>query len=74
MPPRAATAAKVECLTDTELAKELGLSVEAVRAWRRQDKGPDFLKVEGAKGTVRYPRPWINEWLESRRVRMANTA
>lgn len=74
MPPRAAVAVKVECLTDAQLADEIGVGVEAVRAWRRQGKGPDFMKVEGLRGSVRYPRPWVNEWLESRRVRMANTA
>lgn len=73
MPPRAAAPAKAKYLTDAELAERLDVTVSAIRAWRKQGKGPDYLKVEGLKGTVRYPEDWVDEWAESRRVRMAET-
>ena len=74
MPPRAVVLPKQKYLTDVELAERLGVSAEAVRAWRRQGKGPDYLKIEGRAGTVRYPETWVDEWAESRRKRMADTA
>jgi predicted DNA-binding transcriptional regulator AlpA len=74
MPPRTAAPAKVRYLTDVELAERLGLTAEAVRAWRKQGKGPDYLKVEGTKGTVRYPETWVDEWAESCRQRQRATA
>lgn len=70
MPPR--TAAPLgRCLTDVEAAGRLGLTPDALRAWRKQKRGPDYIKGEGRAGTVRYPESWIDEWLESRRQRMA---
>lgn len=71
MPPRAA-AAKVRHLTEDELAERLGLTVAAVQQWRRKGIGPDYLKGEGdsLRSTVRYPVAWIEEWENSRRVRM----
>lgn len=72
MPPRATAPAKVKHLTEDELAERLGLTVAAVKKWRREDRGPDYLKGEGEErtATVRYPVAWVEEWENSRRVRM----
>lgn len=74
MPPRTAAPAKVRYLTEAELAERLGVTASAVSAWRKQGKGPDYLKVEGRMGTVRYPETWVDEWAESHRQRMGATA
>ena len=72
MPPRAAAPAKVRHLTEEELAERLGLTVAAIKRWRKEDRGPDYLKGDGAEraSTVRYPVAWVEEWENSRRVRM----
>ena len=74
MPPRAASALKVRHLTEDELAERLGITPEAVKRWRKQGRGPDYLKGDGDKSTVRYPVAWIEEWENSHRVRLASTA
>ena len=74
MPPRtAATAKKVKHLTPAELAARLGDMSEAHLAnWRSQGKGPDFIRgeSEGTKALILYPEAWVEEWEESRRVRV----
>lgn len=68
MPPRAAE--KVQHLTADELAGRLHMSAETLRDWRRQGRGPDYIRDEGAgdKAFIRYPVAWVEEWEKSRRI------
>lgn len=77
MPPRAAPAKKVRHLTAAELADRLGGedggATEAQLAnWRSQGKGPDYIRGEsnGTKALILYPEAWVEEWENSRRVRV----
>ena len=49
-----------EMLSPQQLAAELNVSVSALQAWRREGKGPRWLRVGGR---IRYPRAWVREWL-----------
>ncbi len=49
-------------LTETEVAKQLRVSLAALRKWRVLNRGPQFLKVGSL---VRYRQADINQWLES---------
>jgi excisionase family DNA binding protein len=49
-------------LTETEVAKQLRVSLAALRKWRVLNRGPQFLKIGSL---VRYRQADINQWLES---------
>jgi excisionase family DNA binding protein len=49
-------------LTETEVAKQLRVSLAALRKWRVLNRGPQFLKVGSL---VRYRQADINQWLDS---------
>jgi len=64
MPPR-----PVKHLTEQELAERLGITVQAVKRWRQQDRGPAYIKGEGRMGTVRYPLAEVEAWEQRQLVR-----
>lgn len=72
MPPRAVTPPRGKWLTEEQAAEKTGFTVAALKKWRKENRGPDYLKGDGDAHTsaVRYPESWIDEWAESRRVRM----
>lgn len=49
-------------LTETEVAKELRVSLAALRKWRVMKKGPQFLKIGSL---VRYRQADVDQWLTS---------
>ena len=49
-------------LTETEVAKQLRVSLAALRKWRVLNRGPQFLKIGSL---VRYRQADIDQWLES---------
>jgi predicted DNA-binding transcriptional regulator AlpA len=49
-------------LTETDVARQLRVSVAALRKWRVMDKGPQFLKIGSL---VRYRQADIDRWLAS---------
>jgi predicted DNA-binding transcriptional regulator AlpA len=49
-------------LTETEVSRQLRVSLAALRKWRVVKKGPQFLKVGSL---VRYRQADINQWLAS---------
>jgi excisionase family DNA binding protein len=49
-------------LTETEVSKQLRVSLAALRKWRVMKKGPQFLKVGSL---VRYRQADIDQWLAS---------
>jgi predicted DNA-binding transcriptional regulator AlpA len=49
-------------LTETDVARQLRVSVAALRKWRVMDKGPQFLKIGSL---VRYRQSDIDRWLAS---------
>jgi predicted DNA-binding transcriptional regulator AlpA len=49
-------------LTETEVAKQLRVSLAALRKWRVLNRGPLFLKIGSL---VRYQQADIDQWLGS---------
>ena len=47
-------------LSQDELAELLGVTKGTLREWRRQNKGPDYLRVEK---TVFYRQKDVEDWL-----------
>ncbi len=52
-----------EYLTTFQVANLLGLSPWALTVWRRQRKGPPFLRL--GKNTIRYPGVRLQAWLRA---------
>ncbi len=50
-----------EFLTSFQVANLLGLSPWALGVWRRQHKGPEFVRV--GRNTIRYPMQELQTWL-----------
>jgi len=55
-----------EILTDKETAAYLGVASRTLRDWRRQGKGPDYIRI-GSK--VRYQKSDILNYLEKNKIR-----
>ena len=53
-------------LTPGDLAAELGLPVRTLEMWRYRGTGPRFVKIGRH---VRYRRPDVDRWLNSRTSR-----
>jgi excisionase family DNA binding protein len=53
-------------LTETEVAKQLRVSLAALRKWRVMKRGPQFLKVGSL---VRYRQADVDQWLVHRKNR-----
>jgi predicted DNA-binding transcriptional regulator AlpA len=49
-------------MTDKELARMFGVTVQCVKKWRRERRGPKYLKVEGS---VRYVESDVHAYLRS---------
>ncbi len=49
-------------LTETEVSKQLRVSLAALRKWRVMNRGPQFLKIGSL---VRYRQGDIDQWLAS---------
>jgi predicted DNA-binding transcriptional regulator AlpA len=50
-------------LTDHDVSRITKLSLATVRRWRRQKKGPPYIKIGAA---VRYKPESLSAWLQSR--------
>lgn len=59
-----------EKLTTGELAAELHRSTETVKRWRRERKGPPFLRLQGR---VLYDRADVEAWLQQQRTEPAES-
>ena len=51
-----------ELVSEKTLSKLLEISEHTLRFWRRNNKGPKYIKLEGR---VRYHRDDVNKWFES---------
>jgi len=60
-----------DLLTTDEAAEMLGLAKITLALWRRQKKGPPYIKIEGT--TVRYKLKDLTKWLEKSRVTPVNS-
>lgn len=49
-------------LTEAEVAERLRVSLACLRRWRRERRGPRFIKVGVL---VRYPADGLDEWIAS---------
>ncbi len=54
-----------EFLSPSQVADRLGVSVWALIVWRRQGKGPQFIKL--GPNSVRYPRVDLDAFIASLR-------
>jgi excisionase family DNA binding protein len=54
----------VELLSPSEVAEELGVTVETLRRWRRSGIGPAARRL--GPRLVRYERARVREWLAAR--------
>jgi hypothetical protein len=52
-------------LTETEVAKQLRVSLAALRRWRVEGRGPRFIKVSSL---VRYRPEELEEWVAAQPV------
>lgn len=53
-----------ELLTPDWVAEKLGVSDQALRAWRMRNEGPPYVQV--SERVIRYPAAKFVAWLESR--------
>ena len=51
-----------DLISAPELAEYLNVHVKTLRTWRRQGKGPAFLRIGGR---VFYSKPVVTAWLET---------
>lgn len=56
-------------LKDTEVAEMINVSVNTLRTWRRNGRGPKFLKAEGTRGSIRYDSEDVKKWISEARER-----
>jgi len=52
-------------LSEEEMARKLGKSVQTLQGWRWRRKGPPYIKIGAA---VRYDPVKIDAWVESQTV------
>ena len=60
----AAVASNIEPLTELGAARRLGLKVATLRAWRRQQRGPAYVRLGRA---VRYLTHDVDDFLRANR-------
>ena len=62
MPPR--TASPVRHLSPEALSERLDVTTETLREWRKQNRGPNYIRGEsgGDKATIRYPLAEVEAW------------
>ncbi len=58
-------------LTEREVADFIGKSVKTLHRWRKQGRGPVFMKV-GA--TTMFTRRDLSEWMQEQRIRPGGKA
>lgn len=51
-------------LTSKELAERWKLEENTIRRWRSKGVGPDYIKLEGKKGAVRYSLKGVEDYEE----------
>jgi predicted DNA-binding transcriptional regulator AlpA len=51
-------------LNERETALLVGMSISTLRRWRREDKGPRFIRISA--GAVRYSPVDVANWIASR--------
>ncbi len=54
-----------QAITESEVAKILSMSVQSLRNWRCQRKGPPYLKIGRS---VRYPVEDLNRYLQQKKI------
>lgn len=54
-----------ELLTPTQLYEETGKTVQYWANLRWRGRGPRYVKLSGGRGSVRYRRRDLNDWLEA---------
>ena len=69
----AATIQPETLYTTEEVATIIGRSPITLGHWRMRGEGPDFVKMNGARGAVLYRGSDLMAWLASRVVRVGAT-
>lgn len=57
-------------LTESETARRLGVSVSGLRKWRRESRGPKFIRLGRL---IRYSQTELENWLAAHTVSSAAT-
>jgi predicted DNA-binding transcriptional regulator AlpA len=56
-------------MSPTQVGEFLGVSTITLKGWRRDGKGPQYVKLgDGPNATVRYPRSAVRTYLAERTV------
>lgn len=56
-------------MSPAEVAQHMGVSIYTLKGWRREAKGPEYVKFgDGPNATVRYPRERLRQYLASNTV------
>ena len=50
-------------LSQKQTADIIGVSSSTLEAWRKEEIGPQYKKVNAGKGRILYPKTAIAEWL-----------
>lgn len=58
-------------LHDFEVSKILGVSINTLRNWRYQKKGPAFIRMEGR--SVMYEQSAVQLYVDKQRVKLCKT-
>ena len=57
---------KLLCLSQSQVAKVLGVSSSTLENWRKDSLGPNFIKVKsGKKGRILYSKIDIANWISN---------
>jgi predicted DNA-binding transcriptional regulator AlpA len=63
-PPAPVPPSQAEYLTTKQAAKALALGASTLELWRsKKGKGPEYVKLPGAGGAVRYSVAALDAWL-----------
>jgi len=56
----------VQLITTREVAAELGVSEATLCLWRRENRGPRYVRLDGKTGKVRYALSDVRAWVAER--------
>ena len=52
-------------LTVGDVERLVGVSWTTLRRWRKIGYGPPYLRLQGERGAIRYPKSKLTEWMHT---------
>ena len=52
-------------LTVGDVERLVGVSWTTLRRWRKVGYGPPYLRLQGERGAIRYPKSKLTEWMHT---------